>query len=617
MADFNLDTFKKVALWSSMPETFLAGGLEETLFEERFPGCVLPCWGEDGIRWYAIAMDQTEWRALQPILTAYAGHTVTTFNGEPADLTAENEVEAFLITQNPHAVARLIPSKNVAFAARALVRMRDTLLARPVDLRPTQISTAAMISHFDMCLVEGDRDGAKHWLSRMKDEFRLDSLNISFTRVKFYAHFREWKKILSDPTFPELCRVTKPLIIAHHLLEALWFTFMSGHPEGEPSRQSTFDKHCKDFAEDIFASSGMPSRWAADAFKEFWPGEGPAKQGVPPADEKAEEETSSSDQPPDLQTGWLEWINALNDKEFRFRERAEDLVLNDDASSIHDPEDVGEIEEALFELSSKRELERLEQALPQIITWLKQDDGYPRKLMSPIYEIVLLRLIETQNRDGEFREGISEMFTALLEVGLSGEQYKSLLQGVSDSIPDGAGTSDAYWLIDIAEVLCRFSAPIEAARNTLLNQILGSLKPIANQLSSLQHSAYSSVAKTAGWEPLPDEESDEKETTADLLRGKLVGIYTLTESAGRQAKAALLRIAPDVKVEVSSDKVCTPRLTKLSQNADFMIITTSSAKHAATDCIRAQRDAEHILYAAGRGCCSILRSIEENLACLA
>ena len=265
-------------------------------------------------------------------------------------------------------------------------------------------------------------------------------------------------------------------------------------------------------------------------------------------------------------------------------------------------------------MSSQRELLRLEQALPQILKWLKLDEEYPRKLMAPIYGIVLLRLIETRSREGEFREGIAEMFTALLEVGLSQDQYTGVLNDISDSIPDGAGRTDAFWLLDIADVLCRFSAPQEAARNTLLNRILGSLNTITHQLSPLQQSAYENVSMAAGWDPLPERTVSQETTIAAVLKEKLVGIYTLTESAGKQAKDALERIAPDAKVVVSSAKVCTPQLSKLSQNADFMVVTTSSAKHAATDCIRANRDADRILYAAGRGCCSILRSLENDLA---
>jgi hypothetical protein len=645
MVDFDLSAYKATASWSSIPQDCLSGALDETVNQDRFPGFILPAWVNGGVCWYAVATDQREWRALQPILNAYVGHTVTTFNGEPAELDSDIEVEAYLAILNVHAVARLVPSQTVMLAVRALERMKKTLLARPTDLRPPQMSTAQMISHFDMCLVGGDRGGALHWLSRLKEELCLDALNMSFSRVKLHANFREWNAILSDRSFADLCRAKKPAVVAHHLLEALWFVYLESHPKASGARRSAYENHCRPFVEDIHASSGSPSSWSTEAFKEFVRegGDGAPRQTAgsispvdsengasPPIVDEAGDggsqdnvvwsyvgfESSTDPEPfpqiprPD---GWLGWIKSLDKKELKFNEAAEELALNDEIEALQDPEDVRDLEEALFDLGTRRELDRLGQTLPQIIKWLKRDDEYPRKLLSPLFGVVLFRLIETRNREGEFREGIAEMFTALLDVGLSGGQYKNLLNDIAGAIPDGAGTSDAFWLLDIAEVLCRFSAPQEAARNTLLNKILGSLQPIVHQLSSLQQSAYSSVALAAGWDPLPEDESAEQKTIADILKGKVIGIYTLTETAGRQATAALKRIAPDVQVEVSSEKVCTPRLTKLSQNADFMVVTTSSAKHAATDCIRAQRDADRILYAAGRGCCSILRSLEENL----
>ncbi|MDA8637294.1 hypothetical protein N9L49_01600 [Rhodospirillales bacterium] len=648
--DFDLSAYKLASDWSSIPEEYLLGQLEETINQSRFPGIVVPAWVNGGVCWYAIAPEQSTWRTLQPIMIAFVGRTVTTFNGEPAKLNTGLKCEEYLATLNSFAIARLTPSKDILLTVRALSRMKETLLARPTDLRPPQMSTSQMISHFDMCLVEGDRNGALQWFLRLKEELRLDALNLNFTKVKLHATFRDWTAMVADHSFADLCRVTKPKVIAHHLLEALWFFHMESQPKDAKARKETYDIRCKSFVDDIIASSGIPSSWARETYKNYignsidhTPTAVPAVEvisghltvsTVPPSsvgqdDDSCRQEIPSGDRgyaipekvsvssQEDQLDGWLGWVKSLDKSEFRFREAAEDLALNIDAASIDDPELVREIEEALFELETTRELDRLEATLPQIIQWLKQDDGFPRKSMSPIYSIVLRRLIETHSREGEFREGITEVFTALLETGLSEVQYKSLLSDIGDTIPDGAGTADVFWLLDIAEVLTRFSAIQQAARTTLLNQILASLQSVVHQLSFLQQSAYENIATAAGWDPLPQKENAAQKSLSDLLEGKLVGIYTLTESSGRQAKAAIERISPGVKVEVSSEKVCTTRLTRLSQNADFMVVTTSSAKHAATDCIRAQRTVDSILYAAGRGYCSILRSLEDTLGQLA
>ncbi len=649
MATFDLNEYKQASDWGRIPSDGLNGTLEETVDATAFPGCLLPAWVNGEICWYAFAIDQREWRALQPILMAYVGHTVTTFDGEPSNLNRGEKVEAYIMSLEPYAVARLKAPHNQTFAIRALQRMKETVLARPMDLRPLPMSTAQMLSHFDMCLVEGDRKGAFHWLERLRTELRLDAINLSFTRVKLHATFREWNSILLDKAFGELCRIKKPTVIAHHLLEAIWYAHLDEHSDDFEALKLAYEENCRANIADILAISGVPSEWVAETYQEligkFQKSVSPVEASVPtspPTDEgkssKADFTTSekvhgaNADRMPvdglsHLQreedaeevivpnvTDWLSWAKALTNRQFRFRDVADQLALRGDAESVQDPEDVRELEEALYDLDSQRALPRLIQTLSFLIKWLKFDEGYPRKLMAPLYEVVLLRLIESRSREGEFREGVSEMFTALLEVGLSESEYRSLLIETAKAIPPGAGTTDTFWLLDLADVLCRFSAADEEARNTILNRILGILQPVLHQMSSMQRSAYSNVATSAGWEGISVGGDVDGQSSAEILNGKLVGIYTLTESAGRQAEATLKRLAPDVKVEISSEKVCTPRLMKLSQNADIMVVTASSAKHAATDCIRDNREAERILYAAGRGCCSILRAIEEFLA---
>jgi len=51
----------------------------------------------------------------------------------------------------------------------------------------------------------------------------------------------------------------------------------------------------------------------------------------------------------------------------------------------------------------------------------------------------------------------------------------------------------------------------------------------------------------------------------------------------------------------------------LAENADLFVLTSLSAKHAATDFIRDHRSKLPLLYAQGRGFSSILRAVEDHL----
>lgn len=634
---FDLNAYRSTSNWDSIPSNYLESALEETVESELFPGFVLPAFVDGNVRWYAIAEEQRDWRALQPILLAYVGHTVTDFDGEPSILDPNVEVEALLAMSESHAVARLQAPKNRhAFAIRALQRMKECVFARPKNLRPPPISTGSMLSRFDMCLVEGDRAGARNWLERLRRELRLDALNLNFITVKYRATFRDWEAILSAPTFGDLVRVRKPLIIAHNLLEALWFGRLERHSNDWDGLKVVYETEARGYVADILSLSGIPSDWAANTYKDLFatfhsnaeqeallPSSTlPEPIGVAPyaaeVTDNTKQQASPAHQLEQIKAeNWLEWIQALDKRGFSFREEAERLAVSSTPETIVDSEDVRIIEEALYEVDGERSLPRLNETLPYLIKWLKTDEYYPRKMMAPLYDVVLLRLIESRNRESEFREALTDLFTALLEVGLSADSYKQLLTAVNKAIPDGAGTSDVYWLLDVAGVLCQFSASEESARNTLLNHILASLTPVLRRMTLMQRSTYANVAASAGWDEIEIEtETDDAEKEDGILNGMYVGIYTLTESAGRQTETALKRLYPKVRVEVSSDKVATARLQSLSQNADILVVTASSAKHAATDCIRDNRPADRIVYAAGKGFGSIMRAIEEHIATL-
>lgn len=106
--------------------------------------------------------------------------------------------------------------------------------------------------------------------------------------------------------------------------------------------------------------------------------------------------------------------------------------------------------------------------------------------------------------------------------------------------------------------------------------------------------------------------------TADDLAIRLadlrIAIYTLTESSSRQAKTAIEQTVTSVKVDCNADHGGTARLRALAENADLFVMTSLSAKHAATDFIREHRGDRPLLYAQGRGFSSILRAIEDHLS---
>ena len=130
----------------------------------------------------------------------------------------------------------------------------------------------------------------------------------------------------------------------------------------------------------------------------------------------------------------------------------------------------------------------------------------------------------------------------------------------------------------------------------------------------LQRVAVSFLSLELGWElptPSATDAVSSEDDLANRLRGMRITIYSLTESSCRQAKAALEEIGPTVIVDINSDHGGTARLRSLAENGDLFVMTWLSAKHSATDYIRAHRGARPLIYSRGKGVSSILRAVEE------
>jgi len=89
--------------------------------------------------------------------------------------------------------------------------------------------------------------------------------------------------------------------------------------------------------------------------------------------------------------------------------------------------------------------------------------------------------------------------------------------------------------------------------------------------------------------------SRESEIASDNLSGNVVALCVLTESAGRQAAKVIEEALPGVRVELSADQGSLFKLRALAIDADLVVLTTASAKHAATHC--AQRHPPARLFA--------------------
>lgn len=599
MLDMDLEQFGSAANWEQLPEDIVAANFQETAQSSNFPGALLPAVAKNGrVFWYAIAGDAATWRRLRPLLLAYAGPTVTSFTGEPAILNSNRPPDRILQDANIFATAILVPPKNHSFAVKALQRLLGALEQRPIDISPPPISTATIISRFDMCLAEGDRAGAKEWLQMLRTEWRIDALNLLFAEVRLLYTFRDWSLLAAKEWFPTLCNARKPFPVARALMEALWNVHLASSAEDPKELKRRYYEDVRHLVLPLLEE--VPADTADFAqllhnIESLEPIPAPPRPSEGPKD-------------------WIAWLSAIEKEDYLGSlDAAREIAARHSVEEVQDPDAIRDLSNFLLNVGDGKARERLIAALPTFVQWVKDDDKYPRGRLRSVYDSLLTLFAFLDARGPAERAAIADLFDSLLTVGVSENQYRNLLEDVVGLIDEGAGTDSVYWLLDLADIILRHPAPDNGARLNLLNTALGSMSQTLELLSAGQRAAYARVAAAASWPPLPAETTPSPVDFGAQLAGKTIAVYTLTEAAARQARDALLDLAPDARIELSHDHVCSDRLQSLARQADLFVLATASAKHAATDCIQRYRKEGPLLYAAGRGFSSLVRAVEDHL----
>jgi hypothetical protein len=218
--------------------------LRTTIVDAAFPGALVPVTNAAGqLQILVAAPTMMAWRRLAPVLKAFAGPTITSFNGITAPLPPGEPTAQRLAQTRPAATCVIqIPQdrKSVLLALRALMRVRETIARAPDLQSAVSEPTSWLLARFQDNLNVGRRDAATAILERLKDELRLDALNTKFLEVQLLAAFGDWAAIVSLAGFGSLRLARRPPAITALLLEALYRTHLA-HPFDAGDRSRVHD----------------------------------------------------------------------------------------------------------------------------------------------------------------------------------------------------------------------------------------------------------------------------------------------------------------------------------------------------------------------------------------
>lgn len=230
----DLETARRIALevraWSN-GVTFPAGTealcdqLLDTVDNPNFPGAFIPEVKPNGeLHVLAIAVPAA-WRRLSPVLRAFAGPTLTSFDGFPSAQQPPADLGAVIAGAGPLTLATIRFPPDAAgreMGLRALIRARDNVVAAPSLTRAAPEPTNWLLARFQDLLNVGRRDAAEAVLEKLRNELRLDALNLRYLQVQLLAAFDEWGAIVNLPGFANLTLARRSPATTALLLEALY-----------------------------------------------------------------------------------------------------------------------------------------------------------------------------------------------------------------------------------------------------------------------------------------------------------------------------------------------------------------------------------------------------------
>ncbi|MFC1746016.1 hypothetical protein ACFL35_18635, partial [Candidatus Riflebacteria bacterium] len=224
-------------------------------------------------------------------------------------------------------------------------------------------------------------------------------------------------------------------------------------------------------------------------------------------------------------------------------------------------------------------------------------------------------------------ENIIELIDTLFSLGLENSERKNILNNISNIWLKYQSAKTLQWLLDITDLIVLNCPSAKEEIEKFFNLIVGGFSSSWNKrIEEEQWETFGFLAedldKSLEFDEIqeqikPKTEVDEESLEDPFLKlkGKYIGIYTLTDSVGRSCENYLKKKIPDIRVNVRSDKSASPELISMSKESDLLIFFWLSSKHQAYYCIEQNRPKDKpIVQPKGRGRGSMIEALKTHLS---
>ena len=257
----------------------------------------------------------------------------------------------------------------------------------------------------------------------------------------------------------------------------------------------------------------------------------------------------------------------------------------------------------------------LQDILTYVVDVLQQDPSYPDPALREVYDLLLLLLLDTKYPQPDTFYNVVDLLPGVLG-GLSEEKYTEAIEDIIELLDRTSARIPPSRLLDFIDLLVDSACPSPGARQACFAYADQHRQQNERHWSRSHWRFLRDIAEEIGLgelvPPVPSEESGAVDDPLAFLKGRYVGIYTLTASAGKRTAELLDQRVSDVEVQVSNAKVATQKLRAMAQNADVILMVTSSATHAATNTIMDHLgEKTKLVRPPGKGSSSMLSALEE------
>ncbi len=230
-------------------------------------------------------------------------------------------------------------------------------------------------------------------------------------------------------------------------------------------------------------------------------------------------------------------------------------------------------------------------------------EGEAKRDNKPIYNALIELLIYNESNGSDDLSAVEQLVEAVLTSAPSHDSSNNDFTFAADITKHlwetVASPRHLDWALSMLDLLIYTGTQQHANLAPILVAINESVRPWARRVTADQWSLFGLLASDLGLSELleglrPESELDspaDATSYRDALKGKSIAVYSLTERIARRFGQLAEQAFEGIKIHYIHDKALTDRMKGLAQTADIFIINTWDGKHAATNGIKANRQA--------------------------